>query len=142
MNKSRNVKLTLSKSKAIQQHESEGSLQENNLNQLLQEFRRRQAAQDRRDRRHLNRYVDVYELSAARYESLEEDVIRELENHILWSAVMKLGEVQRRRLLAYYVTEFTLEQVAENEGVSRTAVAKSIKIALNSLKQDLDNQFS
>ena len=66
--------------------------------------------------------------------SIEESVCAKITNDELHSAIAKLPEVQKRRLILYYFTELTFEQIADAESCSFQAVAKSIKAAENNIK--------
>jgi RNA polymerase sigma factor (sigma-70 family) len=66
------------------------------------------------------------------------DLVMKLEGYRqLYTAVNKLPEAQRRRLLLHFVDNLTYRQIAELEGVNPVAVSHSIKRALIQLKKCL-----
>ena len=67
-------------------------------------------------------------------ESVEETVFQRVEVETLRQAIAKLPETQRRRLVLYYFGGFTYEQIAEMEGCTYQAVAKSVMAAEKTLK--------
>lgn len=71
-------------------------------------------------------------------ESIENVVLSAIQNQELYDAIYKLPETQRRRLVLYYFDNLTYEQVAEKEGCTFQAVAKSIKTAEKRLKKLLN----
>ena len=70
-------------------------------------------------------------------ESVEETVSQQMEVESLYRAIARLPDKQRRRLTLYYFGEFTYEQIAEMEGCTFQAVAKSIDAAGKNLKKFL-----
>ena len=70
-------------------------------------------------------------------ESIEETVARQIEIENLYRAIARLPDKQRRRLTLYYFGEFTYEQIAEMEGCTFQAVAKSMDAAEKNLKKFL-----
>ena len=69
--------------------------------------------------------------------SLENMIIKKLENENLQKVIDTLPEKQRRRLLLYYKYELTLEKIAEIEQCSFGAIKVSIHKALRNLKNEL-----
>ena len=70
-------------------------------------------------------------------ESVEETVSQQMEIDKLHQAIAKLPEKQRRRLVLYYLGEFTYEQIADMEGCKYQTVQDSIYAALKKLKKFL-----
>ena len=70
-------------------------------------------------------------------ESVEEAVFQQVEIEKLRRAIAKLPEKQRSRLVLYYFGDFTYEQIAEMEGCTFQAVAKSVTAAEKTLKNFL-----
>ncbi len=68
-------------------------------------------------------------------ESVEETVSRQMEVEALHRAIAKLPDIQRRRLILYYFGEFTYQQIAEMEGCTFQAVAKSVVATEKFLKK-------
>lgn len=73
-----------------------------------------------------------------RLETIEEAVERSLTYQQLHSAIAILPEIQRRRLMLYYFHDMTYEQIAEMEGCTFQAVAKSVTAAEKRLKKYLE----
>lgn len=71
-------------------------------------------------------------------EAPDEIVMRQLESGELHSAILKLPEIQRRRLILYYYGGLTHEQIAKIEGCARAVITKSIAKAINNLKNFFD----
>lgn len=67
-------------------------------------------------------------------ESGEDQYLQQLANSVLYAALNRLTEVQKRRLTKYYFEGLTLEKIAEEESVHHTAVLKSIRSSLKKLK--------
>lgn len=69
--------------------------------------------------------------------SVEDAVFQRAEADKLHQAIAKLPEKQRRRLMLYYFEGLTYGQIAEMEGCTFQAVAKSVTAAENALKNFL-----
>lgn len=74
--------------------------------------------------------------------SVEEIVSQQMEMDKLHRAIAQLPEKQRRRLVLYYLGEFTYEQIADMEGCKHPAVMKSISSALKKLKNFLSGEVT
>ena len=70
----------------------------------------------------------------AEVESMETTVLDRMETDELHSAILKLPEIQRRRLLLYYYGGLTHQQIAKIDGCTRWAVSKTIAQAISNLK--------
>lgn len=70
-------------------------------------------------------------------ETPDESVMRQLESDELHSAVLKLPEIQRRRLILYYYGGLDDRQIAVIEGCSQSAVSQTLSIAIRNLKKFL-----
>ena len=70
--------------------------------------------------------------------SVEETVFQRVEIKTLRQAIAKLPEKQRRRLVLYYFCDLTYEQIAEMEGCTFQAIAKSVAVAEKTLKNFLE----
>ena len=68
---------------------------------------------------------------------LEDEVILDMRNKELHKAIMSLPEVQRRRIVLYYFSGLTYEQIADKEGCTKRAIKFSIDIAIKKLKEIL-----
>lgn len=70
--------------------------------------------------------------------ALEEIVFQRVEAEMLYGAIDKLSNIQRRRLSLYYFGNLTYAQIAKMEGCSIETVRKSVKAAEHNLKKWLD----
>ena len=68
-------------------------------------------------------------------ESMEDGVYRKIIYDQLHTAIGKLPDIQRRRVLLYYFGGFTYERIAEMEGCTKMAVKFSIDIAIKKLRK-------
>ena len=66
-------------------------------------------------------------------ESVEDTVIRKLQNAQLHAAMQMLPEKQRKRLILYYFQNYTYAQIAELEGCTAMPVKRSIDKAVAQL---------
>ena len=112
------------------------------VKELLEQSDRQIRSQRRQDRRYLDRedFIDGLTDTAMRYPQQADtaDLVIRMESYRrLHSAVNKLSEVQRRRLLLHFVDNLTQRQIAEVEGINQGAVCRSIKRALKELSQIL-----
>ena len=113
----------------------------NPVSELLEQSNRQIRSQRRQDRRHLD-FVDFIDgLEDANMIHPQEDaadlVIRMESYGQLYTAVSKLSEAQRRRLLLHFADNLTHQQVADMEGVNRATVSRSIERALKQLRKHL-----
>ena len=79
----------------------------------------------------------LYDRAAHRPATVEESAMQSMEYAQLHRAISKLPEIQRRRLILYYFQGLTYEQIAEMEGCTFQAVAKSVAVAEKRLKKFL-----
>jgi len=68
-------------------------------------------------------------------EPLEDGVCQKIMYDQLHTAIGKLPDIQRRRVLLYYFGGFTYERIAEMEGCTKMAVKFSIDIAIKKLRE-------
>ena len=71
-------------------------------------------------------------------ESVEDIVIRNLQNEKVHRAIDMLPEVQRRRVKMYFFDGMTYEEIAAKEKCKHPAVVKSVKAALEKFKNFLE----
>ena len=112
------------------------------VKELLEQTDRQIRSQRRQDKRRLDFVESVDELDTLHtppQEDIADLVIRMDSYKQLYAAIEKLSEVQRRRLLLYFVHNLTYRQIAELEGVNYTAIGHTIKRALKQLKEYLAN---
>ena len=80
----------------------------------------------------------LHERAVEVQESVEDIVIRNIQNEKVHRAIGMLPEVQRRRIRLYYFEGLTYKQIAEIENCRYQAIEKSINSALKKLKKFLD----
>ena len=56
----------------------------------------------------------------------------------LHRAIQKLPEIQKRRLILYFFDGMTYERIAKLEGCTKMPVKRSIDVALEKLKKELE----
>lgn len=69
-------------------------------------------------------------------EAMEDGVYRKIMYDQLHTAIGKLPDIQRRRVLLYYFGGYTYERIAEMEGCTKMAVKFSIDIAIKKLREN------
>ena len=100
------------------------------------------------DLSHLNEVDRHYERAELTEESLHERafagalpieaaVSLKMEQEELHKAIQSLPKIQRRRLILYYFSEMTYEQIAEFEKCSYPAARRSVLSAIENLKKIL-----
>lgn len=67
-------------------------------------------------------------------QSVEEMVLRNLQNEMLHTAIATLPRLQRRRLVLHFFGNLTYEQIGEMEGCTKVAVKHSIDKAILALR--------
>jgi len=67
-------------------------------------------------------------------DTLFESIQEKLDKKRIASALKKLTEVQRRRVIMYFFEDFTIRNIAEIEGVDKRAIQDSINAAIRKLK--------
>lgn len=70
-------------------------------------------------------------------ESLEDKAFQIIEYKRLHSAIAKLPDIQRRRVIMYFFADLTYEQIAEVEGCNKMPVKRSIDRAIAELRKKL-----
>ena len=79
----------------------------------------------------------LYDRAVYRPVTVEESALQNMEYAQLHKAISELPDIQRRRLILYYFQGLTYEQIAEMEGCTFQAVAKSVAAAEKRLKKFL-----
>lgn len=74
-------------------------------------------------------------------ESVEDEVLKQIEYNELKLGILKLSEVQRRRLVLYFFYNLTLREIADIDNCSPRAVKDSIDISLQKLKKFIKFKF-
>ena len=77
----------------------------------------------------------LYLRAATPPDMLEDVVFQKIEEEQLHIAISKLPEVQRKRLILYYFSGCTYEEIAKQEGCSKIAIKKSIDGAIKNLRK-------
>ncbi len=67
-------------------------------------------------------------------ESVDDIIIKNIDNEKLQKALDKLTKEQRRRILLYYDYQLTMEEIATIEGCSKQSIQESIKWGIKKLK--------
>ena len=70
-------------------------------------------------------------------ETVEDIVLRNIQNEKVHRAIEQLPEVQKRRIRMYFLEGMTYEEIAVKEKCKHPAVVKSVKVALEKLKRIL-----
>jgi len=107
------------------------------VKEFLEEFDWQARSQKREDRRYLDFVENVDELGTLHVQPQKDTaahVIKIDTYNRLYAAIDKLIELQRRRLLMYYIKGLNYSQIADLEGVSIATVARTIERALNALE--------
>jgi len=111
------------------------------VKEVLEQSDRQIQSQRRQDRRYLD-YMDFIEgltdTTMIHPQADAADLVIRMESYRqLYTAIRKLSEVQRRRLLLYFKDDLTHRQIADLEGVDRATVSHSIERALKQLYKHL-----
>ena len=72
-------------------------------------------------------------------ETVEEIVLRNIQNEKVHRAIEQLPEVQKRRLMMYFFEGMTYEEIVVKEKCKHPAVVKSVKAALEKMKGILES---
>ena len=67
----------------------------------------------------------------------EDETIKHIQNEALYKALRSIPRKQAERIYAYYFMDMTLDEIAEAEGVYKSAVRKSIMLGKQELKEIL-----
>ena len=67
----------------------------------------------------------------------EVETIKLIQNEALYKALRSIPRKQAERIYAYYFMDMTLDEIAEAEGVYKSAVRKSIMLGKQKLKEIL-----
>ena len=67
----------------------------------------------------------------------EDETIKHIQNEALYKALRSIPRKQAERIYAYYYMDMTLYEIAEAEGVYKSAVRKSIMLGKQKLKEIL-----
>ena len=67
----------------------------------------------------------------------DDETIKHIQNEALYKALRSIPRKQAERIYAYYFMDMTLDEIAEAEGVYKSAVRKSIMLGKQKLKEIL-----
>ena len=122
---------------------SEGNLEKVEVSEelafVIDSFRRDEESQLRQNRRYLDFYFCDMALCSS-FDNVEDEVIEHEMMKNIFSALDKLTEKERKRILLYCYTNLTYRQIAEYENSHFTSVRESINTAKIKLKKYL-NKF-
>lgn len=109
------------------------------VKELLEQSDRQIRSQRRQDRRRID-YVDFADALAnaiaADPQADTANLLIMMESYErLYTALGRLSVLQHRRLRLYFVHNLTYRQIADLEGVGKTAVEQSIKNAIDKLRK-------
>jgi RNA polymerase sigma-70 factor (ECF subfamily) len=109
------------------------------IKSLLQQADRRARSQRRQERRRHTEYVDglTDTTTAIPHEDFADLITRMDSYKRLYAAMETLPEVQRSRVILHYFGGLTYRQIAEHEGVGKTAVSNSVAQARKALRKIL-----
>ncbi len=96
------------------------------LYEFMESDRKRQAAEERSDRRHLSKSsfetVEVKQEYSSR--KFENQIFHRLDLQKLREAMQQLNDEERRLIEMYYWDEMTMQEIADVFGISKMAVSK------------------
>ena len=67
----------------------------------------------------------------------DDETIKHIQNEALYKAMRSIPRKQAERIYAYYFMDMTLDEIAAAEGVSKSAIRKSIILGKTELKKIL-----
>ena len=104
--------------------------------EFLEQERKREQAQDKRDERHLSRseFETVLSCLGSTDPPVEETVIQALQLETLRKAVQGLDAQEQNLIVLRYGQELTMEEIGTLCGVSKMTVSKRLDIAWDRLK--------
>ncbi len=81
----------------------------------------------------------LYKRMLYQSKTTDEIVENKIRNNNLKQAIKSLPEIQRRRLKKYYFEDKTLDEIAKEEGCTKSAVKFSIDIAIEKISKKFKN---
>ena len=106
------------------------------LYEFMESDRKRQAAEERSDRRHLSKSsfetVEVKQEYSSR--KFENQIFHRLDLQKLREAMQQLNDKERRLIEMYYWDEMTMQEIAEMFGISKMAVSKRHQKILDKMR--------
>ena len=106
---------------------------------FLEQDRKREQAQEKRDQRHLSRseFETVLFCSDCVRRPVEDEALRNLRLENLRKAVKDLGEQSRELIDLRYGRELTMEEIGKVYGISKAAVSKRLKTLHEKLRSSV-----
>lgn len=96
---------------------------------------------ERKHRRRMEDTYDNYSYLDGEYERFHQELSYEMsgneEKEDLHSAINGLPDLQRERVIQYYFCGASCDEIAEQEGINKATVSRSLKKALRNLKNSL-----
>ena len=106
------------------------------LYEFMESDRKRQAAEERSDRRHLSKSsfetVEVKQEYSSR--KFENQIFHRLDLRRLQEAMKLLNDEERRLIEMYYWDEMTMQEIADVFGISKMAVSKRHQKILDKMR--------
>ncbi len=106
------------------------------LYEFMESDRKRQAAEERSDRRHLSKSsfetVEVKQEYSSR--KFENQIFHRLDLQKLREAMQQLNDEERRLIEMYYWDEMTMQEIADVFGISKMAVSKRHQKILDKMR--------
>ena len=106
------------------------------LYEFMESDRKRQAAEERSDRRHLSKSsfetVEVKQEYSSR--KFENQIFHRLDLQKLREAMQQLNDEERRLIEVYYWDEMTMQEIADVFGISKMAVSKRHQKILDKMR--------
>lgn len=124
-------------------HEDEEVLVEDDVYEVMEQYRRSVHAQNEK----IRRYKAYYSLDRAPYlenytvtkvnDPLEMLLVNELSDNMM-DAIDQLTYKQARRVYMYYYCDMSVNEIARHEGVHRTSVEESLNRSIKKLRKILN----
>ena len=113
--------------------------------EFLEQDRRREAAQERSDQRHLDCIgVDIASVpdlfTNAHSDPTFEKAYRNLRLEALRKAYQTLSDDERKLLCLYYYHEFSMEEIGRRLGVTKMAISKRLRKILDHLRSLMEDE--
>lgn len=106
------------------------------LYEFMESDRKRQAAEERSDRRHLSKSsfetLEVKQEYSSR--KFENQIFHRLDLQKLREAMQQLNDEERRLIEMYYWDEMTMQEIADVFGISKMAVSKRHQKILDKMR--------
>ena len=127
--------------KTIHYGDSELSVS-NEVAEFLENDRKRQAAEERSDRRHISKSNSETVSAVVHDDSFSdptwEAVLRTLTLEKLQQVLAELTEDDRILIYLYFYCEWTMEDIGEEFGISKMAIFKRLKKLLHRMRESME----